>query len=84
MTTLRAILICTIALGVSPVTAIAQSAAAPKAPKIQASTLLNSGFQIVATNYLSQSIVVTLQRGNRAFLCELRFDGTTIQCVEVK
>ncbi len=68
----------------APVMATAENVLPDRSNKVQTSTLLNSGFEIVATNYLSQSIVVTLQRGNRAFLCELKFDGTTVQCVEVK
>lgn len=51
---------------------------------VTASTLLNSGFEIVATNYLANSIVITLQRSNRAFLCELGFDGQTARCIEIK
>lgn len=68
----------------APLDVSAQSEAPATSNKVQTATLLNSGFEIVSTNYLSKSIVITLQRANRAFLCELNFDGTTIQCVEIK
>lgn len=51
---------------------------------VKTSTLLSSGFEIVAANHLQHSIVLTLQRGNRAFFCEMNFSGATIQCVEIK
>lgn len=61
-----------------------EAAAQDASAKVTASTLLNSGFEIVATNYLTKSIVITLQRSNRGFLCELGFDGKTVQCIEIK
>lgn len=51
---------------------------------VKTSTLLNSGFEIVAANHLEHSIVLTLQRGDRAFFCEVNLAGATIQCVEIK
>jgi hypothetical protein len=68
----------------APLGVSAQSEAPATSSKVQTATLLNSGFEIVSTNYLSKSIVITLQRANRAFLCELNLDGSTIHCIEIK
>ncbi len=75
-----------IALGLGAIAgpATAQSNPTDSSVMVTASTLLNSGFNIVATNYLSDSIIITLQRSNRAFFCELGHNGISIQCIEVK
>ena len=46
--------------------------------------LLEGGFEIKAMQYLDKSMVFTLQKWKTAFVCETKFSGETIVCVELR
>ena len=52
--------------------------------KITLQALLRSGFNIVAMQYLAQSMVFTLQRHTAAYVCDLTLNGETKICVQLK
>ena len=53
-------------------------------PEINVQSLLNNGFTIVAMQYLQQSMVVTLQRHNAAYVCDTTLNGETKICIRLK
>ena len=53
-------------------------------PEINVQSLLNNGFEIVAMQYLSQSMVFTLQRHNAAYVCDTTLNGETKICIRLK
>ena len=53
-------------------------------PDINVQSLLNSGFTIVAMQYLSQSMVFTLQRHSVAYVCDTTLNGETKICIRLK
>ena len=53
-------------------------------PEISLQSLLNSGFTIVAMQYLSQSMVFTLQRHSVAYVCDTTLNGETKICIRLK
>lgn len=53
-------------------------------PEINVQSLLNSGFTIVAMQYLSQSMVFTLQRHSAAYVCDTTLNGETKICIRLK
>ena len=55
-----------------------------QAPEINVQSLLNSGFSIVAMQYLSQSMVFTLQRHSVAYVCDTTLNGETKICIRLK
>ncbi len=55
-----------------------------EAPEINLQSLLNSGFTIVAMQYLSQSMVFTLQRHTVAYVCDTTLNGETKICIRLK
>ena len=52
--------------------------------EINVQSLLNSGFTIVAMQYLSQSMVFTLQRHSVAYVCDTNLNGETKICIRLK
>lgn len=67
---------------------IAAAAGAAKSqtqsPEVNIQSLLNSGFTIVAMQYLSQSMVFTLQRHTVAYVCDTTLNGETKICIRLK
>ncbi len=55
-----------------------------EAPEINLQSLLNSGFTIVAMQYLNQSMVFTLQRHTVAYVCDTTLNGETKICIRLK
>ncbi len=64
---------------------VANSQAQPVAtPDLNIQSLLNSGFTIVAMQYLNQSMVFTLQRHTIAYVCDTTLNGETKICIRLK
>lgn len=53
-------------------------------PDVNIQSLLNSGFTIVAMQYLNQSMVFTLQRHTVAYVCDTTLNGETKICIRLK
>ena len=53
-------------------------------PEVNVQSLLNSGFTIVAMQYLAQSMVFTLQRHSVAYVCDTNLNGETKICIRLK
>ncbi len=64
---------------------VAKSQTQPVAtPDLNIQSLLNSGFTIVAMQYLNQSMVFTLQRHTVAYVCDTTLNGETKICIRLK
>ncbi len=74
-----------VAASVGAVNSQTQPQAQPVAtPDVNIQTLLNSGFTIVAMQYLNQSMVFTLQRHTVAYVCDTTLNGETKICIRLK
>lgn len=74
-------------IAIAAVVAAAAAGAArsqTQTPEINMQSLLNNGFTIVAMQYLSQSMVFTLQRHQTAYVCDTTLNGETKICIRLK
>jgi len=55
-----------------------------ESPKLTMQSLLRSGFQIMAMQYLNQSMVFTLQRHSVAYVCDTTLNGETKICIRLQ
>ncbi len=72
------------ALIIAAATGGARTQSQTEAPEINVQSLLNSGFTIVAMQYLNQSMVFTLQRHTIAYVCDTTLNGETKICIRLK
>ena len=76
------IIVAMLALAGSPLSA--QQANQSEDNQITMSDLLRQGFDIVAMQYLTQSILFTLQRSQIAYICDANLQGETKLCLRLK
>lgn len=55
-----------------------------ESPKLTIQSLLSRGFEIMAMQYLNQSMVFTLQRHSVAYVCDTTLNGETKICIRLQ
>lgn len=82
---MRRFLIAVTAASLLAAPVLAQQAQVAQAEeKFTIDDLLRRGFDIVGMQYLTQSILFTLQRHQVAYLCDANLQGETKLCIRLK